>query len=603
MANLGLDGLASGMGTEEIINQLVQLERKPIINMQQEKMGLEESKNAWRDVNSRLDKLEGKLTQLKLSSTFQSNSTTSSNEDVATATATSDAAAGNYNLNITKMAQSLRIASDKQLDSSSELGLSGDVSINGQTVTIEATDSLNDINNTINETADIGVTSSIIDNTLVLESSDTGFDNKISLQDSNNVLSSLGLVSGNKTNLAEAATFSASSEHSSGDYPVSSLNDGDTTSWGNGDGWNDDTSSDFSNDWVQMDFGSTKIVDQVKVHTLDTAEHPAYEYGVKDYEIQYWNSDSGSWQTVEEVNGNTEGSVENNFSAVETDKIRIKVNDSNDGKYSRLTEVEAYNTNDQYKNVLQNASDAELNINGVDVTSSSNNIEDAVKGVNFNINSTGSTEINVSQDTKKATSAVQEFVDQYNSVMDFVDTKLDYDPEEDKAGALQGDSTLMRLQMRLRSMVTDRVKEADSYNQLTSVGIEIDRDGVMSFDSGKMTEAIADSPEKVMNLFNAEQDEDGFDGVATRMDQYVDQLLQSNTGTIPRKIDFFNTRMDNIDEDIEDQERRLESTRERYREQFTAMEEAMSQMQQQQSWMQQQLASLSTGGNMISSMM
>src|SRR6056297_1942072 len=161
----------------------------------------------------------------------------------------------------------------------------------------------------------------------------------------------------------------------------------------------------------------------------------------------------------------------------------------------------------------------------------------------------------------------------------------------------------MRLQMRLRSMETDRVQESGNYNQLASVGIEIDRDGVMSFDSGKMTDALEDSPEEVMNLFNAEQGEEGFDGVATRMDQYVDQLIQSNTGTIPRKIDFYDTRMDNIDEDIEDQERRLESTRERYREQFTAMEEAMSQMQQQQSWMQQQLASLSTGGNMISSMM
>ena len=602
MAGLSLDGLASGMATEEMINQLMQIERKPIINLQKEKMGLEKSKGAWRDVNSRLDKLEDKLTQLKLSSTFNSNSASSSNEDVATATANSDAASGSYNLDVSNMAQSLRIASDKQANSSSELGLSGDVSINGQTVTIESTDSLTDINNTINETADIGVTSSIIDNTLVLESSDTGFDNKISLQDSNNVLSSLGLVTGNKTNLAQSATFSASSEHSSGDYPVSSLNDGDITSWGNGDGWNDDTSGDFSNDWVQMDFGSTKTVDQVKVHTLDTADNPADEYGVKDYEIQYWDSGSSSWQTVEEVNGNTQGSVGSNFSAVNTDKLRIKVNGSNDGKYSRLTEVEAYNTNDQYKNILQDASDAELSINGVDVTSSSNNIDNAVEGVDFNINSTGTTEINVSNDTEKATSAVQKFVDQYNSVMDFMDTKLDYDPEEDKAGTLQGDSTLMRLQMRLRSMVTDRVDNNSSYNQLASVGISVDRDGVMSFDSGEMTEAIKDSPEEVMNLFNAEQDDEGFDGVATRMDSYVDQLLQSNTGTIPRKLEFFNTRMDNIDENIEDMERRLESTRQRYKEQFTAMETAMSEMQQQQSWMQQQLASLGSGASMISSM-
>ena len=91
MADLSLDGLASGMGTEEIINQLVQIERKSIINLQEEKMSLEKSKNAWRDVNSRLDKLEDKMTQLKLSSTFNSRTTTSSAESVATATAATDA--------------------------------------------------------------------------------------------------------------------------------------------------------------------------------------------------------------------------------------------------------------------------------------------------------------------------------------------------------------------------------------------------------------------------------------------------------------------------------------------------------------------------------
>src|SRR6056297_1026801 len=160
----------------------------------------------------------------------------------------------------------------------------------------------------------------------------------------------------------------------------------------------------------------------------------------------------------------------------------------------------------------------------------------------------------------------------------------------------------MRLQMRLRSMETDRVQESGNYNQLASVGIEIDRDGVMSFDSGKMTDALEDSPEEVMNLFNAEQGEEGFDGVATRMDQYTDQLIQSNTGTIPRKLEFYDTRMENIDEDIADQERSLEATRQRYQEQFTAMETAMSEMQQQQSWMQQQLASLGSG-SMISQMM
>ena len=466
MADLSLGGLASGMGTKEIINKLVQVERQPILDMQEEKMDLEESKNAWRDVNSRLDKLEDKLTQLKLSSTFNSNSTSSSNEDVATATATSAASEGEYQINVNQLAQANRLGAttkisdnDLALSDPENLGTSveGDISINGNNITVDADETLSSLSTKINE-AGAGVSSTIIDGNLVLESNDTGLDNTISLSDNtNNLLGKLGI-------------------------------DGD---------------------------------------------------------------------------------------------LNDKTNDS----------------------VLQVAQDAEAEINGItNITSSDNTFSDAVEDVNFSVKDTGSATISVSQDTEKASSAVQDFVDQYNSVMDFMDTKLDYDAEEDTAGTLQGDSTLMRLQMRVRSMATKRVKDSGSYNQLATVGIEVDRDGVMSFDSGELTDALEDSPDKVMNLFNAEQGEEGFDGVATRMDQYVDQLIQSNSGTIPSKLEFYDTRMENIDEDIADQERSLESTRQRYKEKFTAMETAMSEMQQQQSWMQSQLSSLGSTSSLISSM-
>ena len=80
-----LDGLATGMDTTSMIDQLVALERRPIYNYQQEISEMEQTKGAWRDVNSRLDKLEDRTTDLKLSSTYNSRSASSSNEDVVTA--------------------------------------------------------------------------------------------------------------------------------------------------------------------------------------------------------------------------------------------------------------------------------------------------------------------------------------------------------------------------------------------------------------------------------------------------------------------------------------------------------------------------------------
>ncbi len=564
MADLSLDGLASGRGTEEMINQLMKIEQKPIVNMQKEKLSLEENKNAWRDVNSRLDKLEDKLTQLKLSSTFTSRTTSSSNEDVATASAATDASTGTYDITVNDVAQKQRVSGTQlsNIDSAfqdefASFPASSNVTIDGQSMEITETDTLKTVRDNINENI-TGADASIVDNHLVLESSETGVENQLGIIDDNNVMEKLGVfVSG-----ADDSLLSSASQN---------VADADTA-----------LGIEGSFD-INIEGAGSATISLTTDDTLNTFKDKI--------------NSSGLTNTSATVNGT---SLEINNS----DSNAIKM--ENPGGTDNIIQEMRFG-NQNYSNELQTASDAEIEINGITgITSSDNTFSDAVDGVTFNINSnakSGDTaSITVSKDTGKATSAVQEFVDQYNSVMDFMDNKLDYDSDTEEAGTLQGDSTLMRLQTRLRSLVTDKVDTGSSYGDLSTVGIEIDREGVMSFDSDEMNDAIENAPEDVKNLFNAESGEEGFDGVATKADGYLDQMLQSTSGTIPRRIDFYDTRMENIDENIADQQRRLESTRQRYEEQFTAMETAMSEMQQQQSWMQSQLSSLGSTSSLISSM-
>jgi len=465
-----LDGLATGMDTTSVIDQLVALEKRPIYNYQQEISEMEQTKDAWRDVNSRLDKLEDRTTDLKLSSTYNSRSASSSNEDVVTASASNDANEANYSITVRSTAKAQRLGGDRLADSETAIkDLTGfgtiaaenTIQINSTDITINDTDSLNDISDKINN-ADAGVKASIVDNHLVLETNETGVENALvagdSLVDSNGVLDALGILDG--------------------------------------------------------------------------------------------------------------GAI--------------------------TADIE-----------LQSASDAEIDINGITgITSSTNTFSEAVDGVTFNINPEAAVDstatVSVTKDTGKATDAVQAFVDQYNSVMSFLDGKTEYDEKTEKGSVLQGDSTAMRLQNRLRTLVSSKIKDTGDFKTLTSVGIEIDRDGVMSFDKSKFTDALDQSSEEVMSIFNGESDTDGFDGMAVKMDSYLDQLMQSNTGLIPRRLDFYDTRIDSLNDDIEDVERKVEMTRERYVEQFAAMEEAISEMNQQMSWMQNQLSSLAGSTSMLS---
>jgi len=460
--SFALDGLATGMDTTSIINQLVAVERQPIQRYEEEILELQTTKDAWRDINSRLSNLENKVTPLKLSSTFNSNTANSSNEGVVTATVSNGADEAAYSVTVHETAKSQRMFGS-QLEGFSA-AVDDEITLNSTKIGIDAGDSLKDISSKINE-AEAGVKASIVDNRLVLETSETG-----------------------EVNALDPA----------------------------------DTSSISAQGTILKDLGILG----------------------------------------EDVDGN-----------------KIIANEA------------------------QKATNAEIDINGISgITSATNTFSDTVEDVTFNINpdalasnetGTAFAAVSITKDTDKAVNAVQGFVDQYNSVMNFVDGKTDYDEEQEKAQILQGDSTAMRLQMKLRTMVTSKVKDSGELKTLSSVGIEIDRDGVMSFDSAKFKEAFNETPDEVSDIFRASSDTDGFDGMAQRMDGYLDQLMQTNSGLIPRRLDFFDNRISSLNEDIEDVERKVELTRDRYVEQFAAMESAISDMNQQMSWMQSQLSSMS----------
>jgi hypothetical protein len=148
---------------------------------------------------------------------------------------------------------------------------------------------------------------------------------------------------------SSGAIASADSTLNSG-YPASAVINGDRKglNWGNGGGWNDGTTNWFP-DSLEVTFSGNKTISLINLFTLQdnytnpvepTQEMTFAQYGIRDFNVQYWNG--ASWVTV------PGGSVTNNdkvwrqfsFSPLTTNKIRIVVN--NASMSSRIVEVEAY---------------------------------------------------------------------------------------------------------------------------------------------------------------------------------------------------------------------------------------------------------------------
>ncbi|HEU4713033.1 MAG TPA: discoidin domain-containing protein [Pyrinomonadaceae bacterium] len=145
------------------------------------------------------------------------------------------------------------------------------------------------------------------------------------------------------------ASATASNSANAG-YGPTGANNGDRKSlnWTNGGGWND--SGPPFPDWLQIDFGAVKTINEVDVFTLQdnwanaaepTASTTFTLWGLTGYEVQYWNG--SNWIAIPgaSVTGNDKIWLKFQFSPIATSKIRVLTNASVDG-YSRITEVEAY---------------------------------------------------------------------------------------------------------------------------------------------------------------------------------------------------------------------------------------------------------------------
>lgn len=139
-------------------------------------------------------------------------------------------------------------------------------------------------------------------------------------------------------NLARRATATASSSYPG--RPACGAIDGNTDSeaWSDGVGWSDATQGVFP-DWWAMTFSEPTEISSVTMYTLDSAELPAPEQGLRAWDIQV--PDGEDWRTIASVRDNTDGIVTTEFPAVTVTGMRILGLEGN-GDYSRIVELEAY---------------------------------------------------------------------------------------------------------------------------------------------------------------------------------------------------------------------------------------------------------------------
>jgi flagellar capping protein FliD len=176
--------------------------------------------------------------------------------------------------------------------------------------------------------------------------------------------------------------------------------------------------------------------------------------------------------------------------------------------------------------------DAQLNVNGLTITRSSNSIEEVVPGVTLNLNGADvgkPVTVVVAPDTAGLQEKIQDFVNAYNEFKKFSDDLTAYNSESDQAGLLLGDSTIRGIQSQVRSIISQPISglSGTKYRSLTELGVNTDRtnDFLLEFDASVFSKAMREDRESVISILAKSGD------ASDAQIRYVNDSVNSQPGS------------------------------------------------------------------------
>lgn len=234
----------------------------------------------------------------------------------------------------------------------------------------------------------------------------------------------------------------------------------------------------------------------------------------------------------------------------------------------------------------QEAKNAEIKLNGVELESNTNTFSETIPGLTISATAVGTSLLTISSDKDAVQASIQKFVDAYNAVNDLLslstksvrtaDGKADEDAVSSGAGLLQGDSSTVSLQNSLRMMLQRISSNATgAFTRLSDVGMQMQQGGKLTVDSEKMTAALKDV-DSLKSLFAAKADGMGQGGgVATNYKAFTDELLAWE-GALNGKTDALQKQLDNNSDQQDKVEARATSMETRLRAQYSALDVKMA---------------------------
>jgi len=601
-SEISFSGLASGIDTNSIVEKLMMLERRPQTLLQEKVDLYTEKKNVYSTLSAKLSALNDIVNEINdtYSSFFSQKIVESTETSILEASISStNPAVGTFYVNITQLATAAMVSSEAALytgaDAEARPAIAESTSaINAPLLSVDPAQSLASERTNFNTQPDTS-------GTIVINGVSIDWDDSMSLNEI------IGLI--NNSGAGVTASFDSGTQIFSLESSLTGSTAEITISETAGNFWdavNITEGTVNGSDAVKPDL--TAAVGSTDAHLDRTVTSGTFTINGVIFNV---DATTDSLQTILSRINNSNAGVTASYDE-STGKVALTQKSTGSGNEIVLGAADD-TSNLLYALKLSSnnppvggaadtytGTDAQLSLNGGSTqTFSSNTIDGLIPGVTLTLNNTGNATVNVSTDIDSIVGTIKDFVNEYNGIMNYINSKIREERVEDPQttaeklqGAFTADPLFVETKYDLLQIMTSVVSDLPStLNQLAQIGItpsatNYGKDATFEVDEEKLRGALTSNPDGVAAIFN-----DSSGGIMTQLEEKLDSMTDFVYGSFSIQDKQLATEISDLNDQIEAMEIRLEKREESMRMQFMAMETAVSRLNA----MSSQLLSMMSG--------
>ncbi|MBI2877091.1 MAG: flagellar filament capping protein FliD [Candidatus Tectomicrobia bacterium] len=583
----GVTGTSGGSGLDirSIVEQLMKVERQPLLKMQRKEVDYQAKISAYATLLTSVSGLKSAITSLKNSTVGMT--ATSSDASYFTATASTSATAGSTTLQIGRLASaqsiySVRFGSQTAAvaDLSSVTSQKIKIQVGSGTekeITIDSSkNTLNGVKDAINA-AGAGLTASVVKET-----------DKFVIDANNNT------IKFNYNSITYTATLAASTY--TGAELATEITSKMNAQAGAGT-FTADYNSTSATKFTIKNNGPASA-DFLWGDTVTTAQQILGFSPISSTSVS-----SGATVTGQ---GTVDGTYKLTLTSTSTgtnNRITIKVDEDNLGYSEAGSEIDklglsvlafnpTYNsttgaTTGGTKNLEQSTAglDAKMKANGIELFRSSNTITDVVTGVTINLvkadanydTTPTNLTLTVAVDSSSLSAKLTSMVSGYNTAMNAINSLKG---NKVQRGVLNGDSTLLTLSDTLQRITTNVYGTSTTVNKLATIGVTHDKKGVLSFDSSKLSSLYSSNASDVTTMVNS---------FASSLDSTLSTYVNT---AIPTRQDGYKQSLKSVQLSEENLNRNLSLKEKALLNKFIKLDDLLNRLQGTSNYLQQQMSKL-----------